>query len=96
MRSKFYVTVLLIVYFILCKYYWLKEEAVSFIQVFWITFEGIEKIMNEGSVKAPSNLFEENKEIEISYMQIFQNQQCLWRDSNEIMKEFFKFMGSRQ
>ena len=52
--------------------------------------------MNEGSVKAPSNLFEDNKENEISYMQIFQNQQCLWRDSNEIMKEFFKFMGSRQ
>ena len=54
------------------------------------------KRVKAGNIKRCKKEIEENKENEISYMQIFQNQQCLWRDSNEIMKEFFKFMGSRQ
>ena len=49
--------------------------------------------MRKSAVKASTNLFDNNKENDISYNQIFQNQQCLWRESNELMKEFFNFMS---
>ena len=53
----------------------------------------MDKLMLKTAVKVSTNLFDKNKENDISYNQIFQNQQCLWRESNELMKEFFNFMS---
>ena len=58
-----------------------------------VRLEFMDKLMRKTAVKVSTNLFDKNKENDISYNQIFQNQQCLWRESNELMKEFFNFMS---